>query len=162
MKEMSIRRKLASAIAMASIAHEEQSDKGGAAYILHPLRVMGRMENDLDRIVAVLHDVAEDCPEFPLENLRKAFGDEIGDALDALTKRDGEAYDDYLSRVEANPRAARVKMADLEDNSDLLRLGRKPSLADLERSAKYNGALARLSRSLIHPEPSSFSMAGES
>lgn len=146
---MNIRRKLTGAISLAAIAHEEQSDKGGAAYILHPLRVMAQMTNDLDRIVAVLHDVAEDCPEYPLANLRKAFGDEVGDALDALTKRKGETYHDYLSRVEANPIAARVKIADLEDNSDLFRLGREPAPADLERRAKYATALARLSRSLI-------------
>lgn len=50
------------AIAIAAEAHAGQSDRGGAPYILHPLGVMLRMGNDTDWIVAVLHNVLEDCP----------------------------------------------------------------------------------------------------
>jgi (p)ppGpp synthase/HD superfamily hydrolase len=50
------------AIALAAKAHEGQYDKGGAAYILHPLRVMARVTTPEQRIVAVLHDVLEDTP----------------------------------------------------------------------------------------------------
>jgi len=48
-------------IAIAAKAHEGQVDKAGAPYILHPLRVMLRLRTDEERIVAVLHDVVEDC-----------------------------------------------------------------------------------------------------
>ena len=41
------------AIAVAARAHEGQYDKGGAAYILHPLRVMMRVSTPEQRIVAV-------------------------------------------------------------------------------------------------------------
>ncbi|MEG1082761.1 MAG: GTP pyrophosphokinase, partial [Pseudomonas sp.] len=44
------------AIAVAARAHEGQQDKGGSAYILHPLRVMLRVSTVEQRIVAVLHD----------------------------------------------------------------------------------------------------------
>ncbi len=50
------------AIALAAQAHAGQVDKGGAPYILHPLRVMLRLTHPEARIVAVLHDVLEDCP----------------------------------------------------------------------------------------------------
>lgn len=41
------------AISVATRAHEGQVDKGGADYILHPLRVMARVHTPEQRIVAV-------------------------------------------------------------------------------------------------------------
>ena len=58
------------AIAIAAAAHAGQLDKGGAPYILHPLKVMLRMTSLEERIVAVLHDVVEDCG-LSLDDLRK-------------------------------------------------------------------------------------------
>ena len=51
---------LARAVAIAADAHAGQSDKNGAPYILHPMRVMLRMDSDETRTVAALHDVVED------------------------------------------------------------------------------------------------------
>ena len=50
------------AIAIAAKAHAGQVDKAGAPYVLHPLRIMLRKSSIDERIVAVLHDVCEDCP----------------------------------------------------------------------------------------------------
>ena len=59
------------AIAIAAEAHAEKIDKGGAPYILHPLRVMLAMTDTESRIVAVLHDVVEDhSPPWTLERIR--------------------------------------------------------------------------------------------
>jgi len=49
------------AIAIAAEAHAGQVDKAGAPYILHPLRMMLSVSSIDERIVAVLHDVCEDC-----------------------------------------------------------------------------------------------------
>ena len=49
------------AIEIAVEAHAGQADKAGSIYILHPLRVMLAQTTDDARIVAVLHDVVEDC-----------------------------------------------------------------------------------------------------
>ncbi len=51
------------AILIAAQAHEGQKDKSGAPYILHPLRMMMRMESEAAMIAAVLHDVVEDSLE---------------------------------------------------------------------------------------------------
>lgn len=48
------------AISIALEAHKGQTDKGGQAYILHPLAVMNRVKSIEEKIVAVLHDVVED------------------------------------------------------------------------------------------------------
>jgi len=131
------------AIALAAEAHAGQVDKAGAPYILHPLRLLLAVDAPTDRIVAVLHDVVEDTP-WTLEVLRKeGFSEEVVAALDALTKRPGEAYDAFIGRVAANPIARRVKRADLMDNLDLRRL---PAVteADCARLARYRAALAQL------------------
>ena len=54
---------LTRAITIAAKVHENQVDKGGSDYILHPLRLMMRMQSEETRIVALLHDVIEDSPE---------------------------------------------------------------------------------------------------
>ena len=79
------------AIVIAAEAHAGVSDKGGAPYILHPLRMMMTLTSTEERIVAVLHDVCEDCPGWTFERLRgEGFSEEILAALDSVTKREGE------------------------------------------------------------------------
>ena len=69
---------LGRAIAIAAEAHAGQVDKAGAPYILRPLRVMLNMSSIDERVVAALHDVSEDCPEWSLDRLRsEGFSDRI-------------------------------------------------------------------------------------
>src|SRR5262245_41054517 len=94
-----------------------------------------------ERIVAVLHDVCEDCPGWTFERLRgEGFSEEILAALDSVTKREGEAYEQFALRAAANPIGRRVKLADLRDNSDLSRIAH-PTARDHERIAKYARAI---------------------
>lgn len=113
---------LEAAIAIAVEAHRGQVDKSGRPYILHPLRVMMRCETDVERTVAMLHDVVEDT-SVTVDDLRRAgFGEEVLAALDCVTKREGESYEAFVERAAGNPIARKVKLADLEDNMDLRRL----------------------------------------
>ena len=131
------------AIAIAATAHAGQVDKGGAPYILHPLKVMLRMNTLEQRIVAVLHDVVEDCG-VSLDDLRKeGFSEEVLSAIESVTKVPGESYEDFVDRAAQNPIGRVVKLADLEENSDLSRID-SPSWEDLERVEKYRRAIARL------------------
>ncbi len=134
---------LEDAIALASEAHRGQKDRAGAPYILHPLRVMMRVQGDAARMVAVLHDVVEDTA-YTFDDLRlMGFGDEVLAALDCLTKRAGETYMDFVRRSGANPLARQVKLADIEDNMDLRRL---PTIGeeDVARLRRYRRAWALL------------------
>jgi (p)ppGpp synthase/HD superfamily hydrolase len=132
------------AIAIAAEAHAGQSDKGGAPYILHPLRVMMAVGPRNHGIVAVLHDVLEDCPDWTRERLEdEGFSPILVDALEALTRRKGETYEDFIQRVKRNPIATRVKLADLDDNSDLRRIP-KPGPEDFKRLRKYADAITAL------------------
>jgi (p)ppGpp synthase/HD superfamily hydrolase len=132
------------AILLATVKHRGQLDKAGQPYILHPLRVMLRLKTTKERIVGVLHDVVEDCG-VTLDELRElGYPEEVVVALEALTKREGENYDDFIDRIlEASVLAQHVKIADLEDNSDLSRL-ETVTASDEARAAKYERALARL------------------
>ncbi len=130
------------AIAIAAEAHAGQIDKAGAPYVLHPLRMMLSLKTPEERIVAVLHDVCEDCPGWTFDRLRnEGFSDEILEALDSVTKRDGEDYFDFARRAGANEVGRSVKLADLRDNCDLTRIA-SPTDADLARIDKYRRAIA--------------------
>jgi (p)ppGpp synthase/HD superfamily hydrolase len=129
------------AIVIAAEAHAGITDKAAAPYILHPLRMMMDLTSAEERIVAVLHDVCEDCPGWTFERLRgEGFSEEILAALDSVTKREGESYEEFALRAAANPISRRVKLADLRDNSDLSRIT-KPSVEDHQRIAKYARAI---------------------
>lgn len=127
---------------IAVYSHVGQVDKAGVPYIRHPEAVVAQLNGETDKIVGWLHDVLEDT-DFSPEILRAVFGDEVMDALDAITHRKGEPWDDYISRVEKNPIATRVKIADLHHNSDLSRLP-VVSEKDIERAKKYERTLDRL------------------
>ncbi|MFB1009938.1 MAG: GTP pyrophosphokinase, partial [Thiopseudomonas sp.] len=45
------------ALVIAALAHAGQRDKGGEPYVLHPLRMMLKLETDEERQAALLHDV---------------------------------------------------------------------------------------------------------
>ena len=133
------------AIELAKQHHEGQTDKAGKPYIEHPLRVMSQVESEEEKIVAVLHDIVEDT-DISLDDLRnEGFSEKVVSAVECLTKQDGENYDSYIERISFNPLAVKIKLADLEDNSDLTRL---PEVTDkdLERIEKYDKALEKLTR----------------
>jgi (p)ppGpp synthase/HD superfamily hydrolase len=127
------------AILIAAQAHLGQRDKARAPYILHPLRLMMRMESEAAMIAAVLHDVVEDS-DWTLERLRgEGFSEEVLQAVDCLTHRDGETYDEFIARVRVNKIASQVKIADLEDNMNVKRIG-EMTPKDLARIEKYHRA----------------------
>ena len=103
--------------------------------------MMLRLSSPDERIVAVLHDVVEDCPGWTFDRLRdEGFSDEIIAALDAVTKREGEDYEDFARRAAANPIGRNVKPADLSDNCDLSRIA-EPTETDYRRIEKYQRAI---------------------
>ena len=140
---------LEEAIQIALEAHRGQLDRVGQPYVLHPLRVMGRVHTESERLVAVLHDVVEDS-HWTLADLRaKGFPEHVVAAVDCLTKREGEPYEALVERARGNRLARQVKLADLEDNMDLRR---NPTLVenDLARLNRYRAAWAVLSADPLH------------
>src|SRR4051794_9681871 len=93
-------------------AHAGQIDKCGQPYILHPIAVAEVLEvaHHLAFGVsgALLHDVREDT-SYSLPGLSAAFDRE----LDAITRRSGEPYAEYIERCSGHWVASQVKLADL-------------------------------------------------
>ncbi|WP_431288939.1 HD domain-containing protein [Roseateles chitinivorans] len=132
------------AIQIAAQAHAEQLDKGGQPYILHPLRVMLRVQSEEARIAGVLHDVVEDT-DVTLANLQaEGFSEAVLSAVDALTKRPGESRLQAAERAAADPVAREVKLADNAENMDLSRLPSPLSERDLARLEEYRAVRALL------------------
>lgn len=110
------------ALEIAVSAHEGQRDKGGHPYILHPVQVASRVKEHDEQVVALLHDVVEDT-DWTLDRLRDAgFSAAVVAAVDAITRRESESRQAYLTRCKADPIAKAVKIADLKHNMDLSRL----------------------------------------
>ena len=104
------------AVRIATNAHRGQTGKDGRPYIEHCERVAMRVEPAL-RPIAYLHDVVEKSDGWTIERLRlDGFPEVMIDAVDALTRRDGEDEEAFVARAAANPLALPVKRADLEDN----------------------------------------------
>jgi (p)ppGpp synthase/HD superfamily hydrolase len=137
---------LSLAIRIASEAHHGQVYPSPEAepYILHPLRVMLAVgTSDRCRAAAVLHDVVEDT-EVTLDDLAAlGFDDEVVHAVDCLTHRSDDSYEDYIGRVATDAMATRVKLCDLADNmANNHRLEQTAQVR--ERLARYQAAEARL------------------
>ena len=133
------------AIALAARAHRGQqySSPEAEPYIFHPLRVMLCLADPIEQVAAVLHDAIEDT-ELELSDLVGAgYSPEVVAAVDRLTHRAEESYEDYIDRVAANEIARRVKVADLRENlANNVRLLNSPENA--ARIIRYERALARL------------------
>lgn len=100
---------LAKAYEMAKKYHAGQVYKAGNDYMVHLTTVNKGCNNETVKVVAMLHDSIEDtnCTYKALENA--GFSSEVINAIEAITKVDGEAYQDYLIRVKGNPIARQVK-----------------------------------------------------
>ena len=120
-------------------AYAGKKDKAGEVYILHPLRLMLKMTTPEERAVALLHDVIEDSDITADQLVHAGIPKQVVEAVLCLTRQSDETYDDFIDRAKQNPLARKVKLADIEDNINLLRL-KAVDQKDLERVAKYHGA----------------------
>lgn len=128
------------ALEIASRAHAGQRDRCGRPYIEHPLAVAAQLDDGPARVVALLHDVIEDCGVSPRQLRGAGMPKSVVDSVVLLTRDPNEPYLDYIERVKKDPVAAAVKLADLAHNSDPARLPEPLSPADRERLEKYEKA----------------------
>lgn len=120
--------------------HQGQRDKTGAAYFQHPMRVAMKCEKDEEKIVALLHDIIEDTDVTSEWLKEQGFHDEIIESILSVTRIPGEDYQEFVARVKKNHIGRIVKIHDLEDNLNVLRLQEvTPEMA--ERLSKYLKAL---------------------
>ena len=124
----------------APYVHEGKVDKAGMPYILHPLTVASKVTTEKEKIVAILHDVVEDT-DVTVDTIKNLFGEEIGESVRILSKKESEKYFDYIKSIRdsGDETAIKVKIADLEHNMDLTRLS-DITQKDIYRKVKYETA----------------------
>ena len=144
--------RLGKAIAVAAIAHQDQVRFDGSPYMLHCIRVMMRLSGESEMICGICHDTIEDT-EMTLEKLNSLIEltKEEAEAIDILTHKDCDSYDEYIQKVSQNALAKAVKISDLRDNMDLLGL---PKLIqkDLLRAERYHKSFLALTGTPVATE----------
>lgn len=111
---------LQKAINIAFDKHKGQKRLDDSDYIQHPLRVMTSLSDEgyLTQVVAILHDVLEDCPDYTSIQMTEDFGTKITGLIMHLTHSKNETYEDYIQRIKncGHEEVIKVKKADLLDN----------------------------------------------
>lgn len=133
---------LEDAIVLAAIMHEGVPDKQGQPYILHVLRVMLGVREDL-RIAAVLHDVVEDTDTTLADLIDANYCEPDVNLIARLTMVKGQSRNDYIAQICEDPDAILVKLADVRDN-----MSRIPGLTNPKErdrlTRKYEADLVQL------------------
>lgn len=128
------------ALALATIKHAGQVDKGGQPYVMHVIRVMEGVHDPDEKVMALLHDLIEDT-DFTLEDLDEyGFSEEIIYGVNLLTRDPKEDYMAYIMNLSGHKKARQVKLSDLRDNQDHTRIHTPLTEKDKERLEKYQKA----------------------
>jgi (p)ppGpp synthase/HD superfamily hydrolase len=129
---------------MATAAHAGQVDLAGEPYIGHPRRVADRVSHLGEREVmaALLHDVLEDTDVTAEELLERGVPVDVVDTVQILTKRPGEPYEEFVARIvrSGDPIVVAIKLADIADNLDEVRLRQLPPEVARRLCHKYEAA----------------------
>lgn len=143
---------------LARRAHAGQKDQQGRDYFTHhlaPIAAALEAYGDPAVIAGWLHDIVEDHPEYTLDRLRSlGVPYAVVRAIDSVTRRENETYDDLITRSCADPIGVLVKLADNAHN-----IASNPSLAviDLPKAQRllikrYVPARARLIEARLRHE----------
>jgi len=105
------------AMKIAYEAHLGQYDCNNVPYIFHPYHLAEQMDDEISCTVALLHDVVEDT-SLTFEDLEKEFPESVVEIVKLLTHDKDVDYFDYIKAIKSNPIAKKVKLEDLNHNSD--------------------------------------------
>jgi (p)ppGpp synthase/HD superfamily hydrolase len=144
------------AAAFAEKAHQGQKRKDGKPYFTHVEAVAEIVRMDWFTLIpreaqdnwndhkadvvaaAYLHDVIEDCNVTKQDLIKEGFSVMTAEIVDALSKKPGETYFDFIMRIHDGALfrtcIVAVKLADLKHNMSDLKEG---SLKDKYRFAEY-------------------------
>ena len=137
---------IAQAYELARDLHDGQLDKAGQPYFEHVYRVAERVRqlpsvSDNAVIAAVLHDVVEDGKASLVDLLDAGVPPGAVMLVRLLSRKPDQPYAEYLERLAANYLAWQIKLADIADNMDPLRLAALPNPVRRRLREKYNAAL---------------------
>lgn len=155
---------LQDAIALAEYAHRSQIDKSGQPYILHPKRVLDKVQAQgalpYMQMAAILHDVPEDTAFshdvlgtlgfseavtrvtrlLDRNHQRKVYIDGGGELSLGITSSP-EIDEFYYTQIRVDAAATMIKLADIEDNLSPWRLAYLSESTQVRLGHKYAKAL---------------------
>ena len=132
-------------LSIALEAHAGQKDLVGDPAILHLMAVCLAGKTDQQKKVGLLHDIVEDTVMTFDGLLEKGVEKDVVDAVDLLTHRDDDTYEDYIRKIvsSGNETAIQVKLNDLQHNLHRAELALATLDTDtLERKALLDEILA--------------------
>ena len=98
-------------------AHFGQLDYNDVPYIFHPYHLAEQMDDEISCTVALLHDVVEDT-SLTFADLEQIFPKQVVEIVMLLTHDEKVDYFDYIRKIKTNAIATKVKLADIEHNSN--------------------------------------------
>lgn len=129
-------------------AHAGQVDKLGRDYMAHHLEPIAALlvdEGDDAVMAGLLHDILEDTDVTSEDLLEAGVPARVVRAVESVSKRPGEDYDELIDRAAADPLGRLVKLADnawnLASNESLARTDQEGAK---RLKAKYERARIRL------------------
>ena len=105
------------AMKIAYNAHLGQLDYNDVPYIFHPYHLAEQMDDEISCTVALLHDVVEDT-SLTFADLEQIFPKQVVEIVKLLTHDEKDNYFDYIRKIKTNAIATKVKLADIEHNSN--------------------------------------------
>jgi len=119
---------VALAQSLAATAHGMQKDATGTAYIDEPRRVAQRLaaQGETASVVAAawLHNVLSGTTMTAADMRAGGVPDEVVEAIEVVTKVQGESAVAYVRRLKASGIGLKVKLAEIADDSDPARMMR--------------------------------------
>ncbi|RIR47048.1 HD domain-containing protein [Mycobacteroides abscessus] len=131
---------------LAEQAHAGQTDKAGEPYIGHVIRVAASVlpQEPIYIAAALLHDVVEDSGVTLDDLAAQGFPPEVVTAVGLLTRQKHVPAEDYYGRIRCNPIALAVKLSDIADNAEPIRLSKLDGPTRERLTTKYRNALLAL------------------
>lgn len=101
------------------------SRRDGTDYFTHPIALAQRgldmgIIDDVLLASSLLHDIVEDVEHIDIDYITFEFGEEVAEAVDTVTKRDGEEYVDYVKRFTSKEKSLMLKLLDRLHNISTL------------------------------------------
>lgn len=100
-----------------------KKQRSGEDFVAHPMHIASSFHSKNKRITSLLHDLLEDskgADKWTLEDLREiGFSERILTGVDGVTRRENEAYFDFIIRCgQSGEDAIDIKIEDLRHNMD--------------------------------------------
>ena len=136
------------ALSLVTILFKDKIDKEQEPYLNHLLRVSNNVEDENTKVAALLHDTVEDIPNITYQDLLNiGFPENIVAIVKIVTTEDKEKpyHDKITSIIDSNNiEAIKLKISDMQDNSNPERLAKLEPELQNRLHAKYDNELKRL------------------